>query len=337
MKKFLTLAGISLMFLLTSCNDGNLVYKDIDFSKDNAVQRCGTPGAEKIFYKLQKDEALILVVDADNIMKDETIAGAEVEIDGTTTSLEYRKYTDKVEGKSICNLPPPATPSVIQSIPASPGGTVIISRNLQITNNVQETNNSVTLVYQYIFSLLNVNFSEGQTNIKYDKMRFGTTNYANRTLAFAFTNNNNKGLNNYNCNNSLYSLADTEALIVNVTEADLPKDATTTEAIIELNDKRLVILKKYERGGINVKDVCNNAGDIPGSNANNPNKLVELWAAPKGQIAVTSRWTEPVDGSKPKLQHTIRLVNTTFVKVSDTNKSFVKPTLAFGTYLSEKK
>lgn len=335
MKKFFTLAGISFIFLLSSCNDGDLVYKDIDFSKDNAVQKCTTVGAEKIFYKLQNDEALILVIDADNIMKDETQDRVRVNIDGTTTSLEYRKYNAKVDGTSICNLPPPATPSVIQSIPASPGGTVIIDRSLQVANNTSTNNNSVSLTYQYIFTLENINFKEGQTNIKYDRMVFGTSNYANRTLDFKFDNNGDKGLNNFNCNNSFYSLKDSEALILNITEADLPTDATTTDKVIELSKDRLVIFKQYERGGIKVTDVCKHEGDLPGSNPNNPNRLFELWAAPQGQIVISSRWTEPIDGSKPKLKHTITLVNTTFIKVDNTDKSFNKPTFDFGSYITE--
>ncbi|MDM1398589.1 hypothetical protein HX049_15680 [Myroides odoratimimus] len=336
MKKFFTLAGISFIFLLTSCDDGNLVYKDIDFSKVTAVQRCTTPGADKIFYKLQKDEALILVIDADNIMRDETISRARVDINGTDTSLDYRKYTDKVEGKSICNLPPPATPSVIQSIAASPGGTVIIDRTVQVTNNTTAANNSVNLIYQYTFSLLNVNFNQGDTNIKYDNMPFGSTTYANRTLAFKFDNNNGNGLDNFNCNNSLYNLKDKEALILNITEGDLPTEPTT-ESIIELNEKRVVSLKQYSRTGINLNQVCEYQGDIPGSNTNNPNKLEEYWIASKGQIVIKSRWTEPADGSEPKLLHEISLRNLTFVKSSNSDRTFVKPTLTFGTITTEKK
>ncbi|AJH14699.1 hypothetical protein [Myroides profundi] len=336
MKKFFTLAGISFIFLLTSCDDGNLVYKDIDFSKVTAVQRCTTPGADKIFYKLQKDEALILVIDADNIMRDETISRARVDINGTDTSLDYRKYTDKVEGKSICNLPPPATPSVIQSIAASPGGTVIIDRTVQVTNNTTAANNSVNLIYQYTFSLLNVNFNQGDTNIKYDNMPFGSTTYANRTLAFKFDNNNGNGLDNFNCNNSLYNLKDKEALILNITEGDLPTEPTT-ESIIELNEKRVVSLKQYSRTGINLNQVCEYQGDIPGSNTNNPNKLEEYWIASKGQIVIKSRWTEPADGSEPKLLHEISLRNLTFVKSSNSDRTFVKPALTFGTITTEKK
>lgn len=337
MKKFFTLAGISFMFLLTSCDDGNLVYKDIDFSKVTAVQRCTTPGADKIFYKLQNDEALILVIDADNIMKDETISKAEVEINGTTTLLDYRKYNAKVDGTSICNLPPPATPSVIQSIAASPGGTVLIDRSIQITNNNTPTNNAVNLIYQYIFSLKNINFSQGDTNIKYDNMLFGSTNYANRTLKFDFNNNNNLGLNNYSCNNAFYTLRDQEALGITLTEDDLPKDATTTDKIIELTNTRLASFKQYERGGIKLNEVCNNQGDIPGSNPNNPNRLLEHWVANRGQITINSRWTVPVDGSPAKLLHTIKLNNATFIKVTDTSRTFNKSLLDIGTYIVDNK
>lgn len=335
MKKFFTITGISFMFLLTSCDDGNLVYNDIDFSKVTAVQRCTTPGADKIFYKLQNDEALILVVDADNLMKDEAKNEIETEINGTSTTLDYRKYTSKVDGTSICNLPPPATPSVIQSIPASPGGTVIINRYVQITNPNTQANKTVNLIYQYIFSLKNINFNKGDSNIKYDKMLFGSTNYANRTLKFEFNNNNNLGLNDYNCNGAFYNLKDQEALSLVLSEEDLPKDATTTDKIIELSKEHFVMLKQYERGGIKLSEVCNNPGDLPGSSVNNPNRLLEFWVAINGQISIKSTWTNPIDGSPAKLRHEIKLLNTTFNKTADTTKSFTKTTLDFGTYITE--
>ncbi|KZE80276.1 MAG: hypothetical protein LBI73_04830 [Myroides sp.] len=335
MKKFFTLTGISFMFLLTSCDDGNLVYKDIDFSKVTAVERCTTLGADKIYFKLQNDEALILVIDAENIMKDETNSIKEVNIDGTATSLDYRKYSAKVAANSICNLPPPASPSVIQSIPASPGGTVVIEDNLQITNATSTTSNAVNLIYQYIFSLKNINFSEGQTNIKYDKMLFGTTNYITRALDFNFNNNNTQGLNDFSCNNLLYTLRDKEALSLNLTEADLPTAPTTTDKVIELSKDRLVQLKQYQRGGIKLTDVCNNDGDIPGSSPSNPNRLLEHWGALQGQIVIRTRETKPVDGSKPKLLHEIKLINVTFVKANYTNKSFTKGLIDFGTYVTD--
>ncbi len=335
MKKFFTIASIAMLTVLSSCDDGNIVYNDIDFSKDTSVSKCSTVGAEKIFYKIQNDEALILVVDADNLMQDQTTESVDVEIDGQSTSLDYRKYTSKVDNTSICNLPPPATPSVVKSIAASPGGTVHISREISLTNNTTESNNSVSMTYQYAFYLQNINFNDGDTNIKYDKMLFGTNNYANRTLAFKFTNSDgsNKTLLHCEGGNRAIAIADKEVILVNLTLEDAPNEAGTKT--INLDDNRVAIFRQYNRTGINLTNVCQYEGDIPGSTPANVNKLNELWTANRGQIVIETRKTNPLEG-EPKLVHTVSLKGAHFIKDQLDNHSFTKDVL-LGEYTTDLK
>jgi len=331
MKKFLAIASISLLTVLSSCDDGDLVFKDIDFSKETSVQKCSTVGAEKIFYKLQKDEALILVVDAENLMKDPSVHAVSVEIDGQNTSLDYRKYTDKVDSKSICNLPPPPSPSVVQSIPASPGGTVIINREIALNNNTSETNNSVSLTYQYAFYLQNINFKEGDTNIKYDKMLFGTNNYANRTLEFKFAGTDGvlKVLNE--CEGRTVTLSNREAVLVGLSIDELPNEETVKT--INLDNERVATFRYYSRTGINLPNVCKYEGDIPGSSEANVNKLEELWTATKGQIVIETRKTNPIEGPA-KLVHKVTLKGAHFIKDQYDNLSFTKD-IVLGEYTTD--
>lgn len=333
MKKFFTIASIAMLTVLSSCDDGNIVYNDIDFSRDASVSKCSTLGAEKIFYKIQNDEALILVVDADNLMSDPTTESVDVEIDGQSTSLDYRKYTDRVDNTSICNLPPPATPSVIKSIPASPGGTVHITREISLINNTTEGNNSVSMTYQYAFYLQNINFNEGDTNIKYDQMLFGTNNYANRTLAFKFTNNDgtNKPLLQCEGGNRTIAIADREALLVNLTIDELPTEAGTKT--INLDDNRVAIFRYYNRTGINLTSVCQYDGDIPGSTPANINRLDELWTANRGQIVIETRQTNPIDGPS-RLVHVVSLQGAHFIKDQLTKHSFTKDVI-LGEYTTD--
>ncbi len=338
MKKIVAFACIGFSILLSSCNDGEMVYKDIDFSGVTSVSRCSNTGAEKVFYKLKQDEALILIVDADNLMRDESKQAVNVEIDGTNTSLEYRKYDDKVSNTSICNVPAPAFPNAVQQIPASPGASLTIRRDIAMVNNESEDplgNNSVSLTYQYTFLLENINFQEGETNIKYDRMPFGTNNYASRSLAFKFI-NSDATLKEVNlCNNTLIALADKEAMLLSVLEGDLPNDATDTPKIIPLNEERKLIFRQYKRTGINLINVCENEGDIPGTSEGNINQLEELWTSKEGEVEIASRWTNPGEGLEPKLVHTINLKNVVFTKQQYEQLTFKKTNITFGEYKPE--
>lgn len=331
MKKVNTLLSIIAATILTSCNDGDIVYKDIDFDKVTNVSRCSNPGAEKIFHKIQKDEALILVIDADNLMRDESVPTVSAEIDGTSTSLEYRKYNDPVSAASICDAPAPAFPTVIQSIPASAGGTIIINRNIAMKNNNEETNSTVSLTYQYAFYMRNISFKDGDTNIKYDNMLFGTNNYDSRTLTFKFTNNDGSLKELNQCNEQFITLSDKEALLVNLKLEDFPTDATSTAKLINLTAERQATFRQYKRTGINIRQVCDNNGDIPGTSEGNINNLVELWTSQDGTISITSRWTNPVEG-EPKLVHTVNLENTVFTKDQYKNQYFTKTKIILGEF-----
>lgn len=332
MKRIIAVAAICLSTLLSSCNDGDIVYKDINLDKITKVDRCGTQNTDKIFFKLNNDEALILQIDANEIMRDETKQEQNVEIDGKNTSLEYRKYADKVTSASICNTPPPGFPNVVKLLPASPGGTVQIRRELSVDNKTTTEvlgNNTVGLTYQFTFTLRNINFADGENNIKYDKMPFGTNNYASRVLNFKFVqkDGNYKPLNT--CNNTLIALGDNEALILNMQESDMPKEEGTVT--LPLSEVQNLVFKQYRRAGININLVCSNDGDIPGDSNSTINNLDELWTAESGNVSIESRWTTPADGGTKYLEHKLTLQNVTFSKNGVTGFVFSKPFIPFGT------
>ncbi|MEC4113833.1 hypothetical protein [Myroides pelagicus] len=327
MKKVIFTLSFAALTLLSACNDGDLVYNDIDFSKNTTVNKCSTTGAEKVHYKIQDKEALLLLIDTNNLMADPTTKLVDTPIDGTNTSLEYRKYSDKLSQENICKIPAPAFPNVTTSIHASPGGTVRTERVIHVKENA---NNSSGLTYQYAFTLLNVNFQEGDTNIKYDKMFFGTYTYDARTLDFKFTNTDNtlKELNS--CNDQYIALSDKEALFINLSLADLPTEETTTAKIINLGQDKTATFKQYRKAGINIDQVCANSGNIPGSNDNNINHLQELWIANEGQISINSRRAILGNGEEGKLIHEITLVNALFIKDQFADKVIQKNNIILG-------
>ncbi|MHC5201780.1 hypothetical protein [Myroides sp. LJL119] len=332
MKKFLTLMGIAALTTLYSCDDGDLIYNDIDFSADNAVAKCSNIGAEKIFYKIQKDETLILVVDVANLMKDPTLATVSTSIDGKQTSLQYRKYSDNLSSDNICNIPSPAFPNVIKSIDASAGGTIRINRDIAMNYNNSSPNNPVGLIYQYAFYLENINFHDQETNIKYDKMFFGTNNYAERSLSFDFINQTQRPLfSDYSCQDKFYALSDKEALVMELGQLDLPDQPGEQPTRIAINSQHKVSFKQYKRTGINLDQVCQNPGDIPGTSESTLNTLEELWNATSGEFVIQASWTSPVEGER-QLKYQISLVNVVFNKDQYEHISFTRPIIELGEF-----
>ncbi|MGG5506430.1 MULTISPECIES: hypothetical protein [unclassified Myroides] len=337
MKKVYTLAAAIFLFGLSSCDDGKLTYNNIDFSSVTTVNRCSDIGdGAKVFYKLKDTDAFILVADMDNIMRDENVQIVDVEIDGTTTSLAYRKYNDKVESLSICKFPAPSHPSVVEEIAASPGATLRTQRMVSInnTNNTELIDNhEVRLTYQYNFTILNVNFKDGDTDMKYDRMPFGTNNYRYSSLGFKFLNSDNTAKTINPCQEKWITLSDKEAMLLPLTTEELPTDEG--EKIIPLTTNRPLAYRQYARAGINLTEVCENEGDIPGNTPSNNNRLVENWTAVSGDIVINTRWTNPAGEEKAKLVHEIILRNLTFAKTQNNNLTFHKNILPFGTLTIE--
>ncbi|WP_158960839.1 hypothetical protein [Myroides fluvii] len=337
MKKVYTLVAVLGLFGLSSCNDGKLTYNNIDFSTVTTVNRCSNTGdGAKVFYKLKNTEAFILVADMDNIMRDESVQIVDAEIDGTNTQLAYRKYNGTVASNSICSFPAPSTPVVTEEIPASPGATLRTQRMVSIKNNDDGEligDHSVSLTYQYNFTILNANFKDGDTNIKYDRMPFGTNNYNSNSLGFRFLNNDNTFKTINFCTTQGVTLSDKEAMLVQLKEEDFPQDNGVKT--IALSTDRPLTYRQYARAGINLNEVCENDGDIPGNTPANNNRLVENWIATTGEIVITTRWTNPADGAQPKLLHEITLRNVVFSKANYNNLTFGKSILPFGSFIQE--
>lgn len=337
MKKVFTLVAALSLVGLSSCNDGDLSYNNIDFSTVTTVNRCSSLGdGAKVFYKIKDTEAFILVADMDNIMRDESVQIVDVELDGTTTSLAYRKYNGKVETGSICSFPAPSTPVVVEEILASPGATLRTQRMVSIKNNDNGEligDHSVSLTYQYNFTILNVNFKDGDSNIKYDRMPFGTNNYNSNSLGFKFLNNDNTFKTINPCQTQWVTLSDKEAMLVVLSAEDFPQEAG--EKVLALSADRPLQYRQYARAGINLTEVCENDGDIPGNTPANNNRLVENWLATSGELVINTRWTNPAEGAPAKLLHEITVRNVVFNKAQFTDLTFRKSILPFGSFIAE--
>lgn len=118
------IALFSFLFLLISCDDGDLQIETINFD-DGDVQYCNTATtATSIFFKINEDEALILNLQT-GIIKNEVSDGIIISTVPAQSKITYRIFSDNVTKNYFCDAVPPVTPSVLQEINAE-GGEVLV-------------------------------------------------------------------------------------------------------------------------------------------------------------------------------------------------------------------
>ncbi len=125
MKKFLF---SSLLFVLFSCDDGDLQIETLDFDSAS-IQFCTTVVANEanVLFKLNDSEALILQLAAGTIKNEVTTDTIESSVGANgPTKIIYRTFSDKVSKAYFCSEIPLTEPMVIEEIIAE-GGTVSIT------------------------------------------------------------------------------------------------------------------------------------------------------------------------------------------------------------------
>lgn len=116
---------LSLFTLLASCNDGDLQIETIDFDSED-IEYCDdvTVGESTVLFKINDDEALILVL-PDDVLKNEVSETTITSEVNDESFLTYRLFSDDVDSDYFCSEIPEATPSVIDEIEAESGSVLI--------------------------------------------------------------------------------------------------------------------------------------------------------------------------------------------------------------------
>ncbi len=99
--------------LLFSCNDGDIIVTSFDFDESN-LDNCGGPGAY-VFLNINNAsaaESISLILGTTNILFLES-GVLEFELNGTSNTVNYRKYNDNVSSNYFCSNIPPTVPVVI--------------------------------------------------------------------------------------------------------------------------------------------------------------------------------------------------------------------------------
>lgn len=308
MKKYL-LASVFGLALLTSCDDGDVVYKDLDFGGKN-VEKCAT---KNFYYKASKNEMIILDIPADTLMKN--ILYLE-QLVGDNNQVLYRSYDSDVDGKAICENLPPKSPLVMSELLAQSGGKILIDKN--IANTVNEDRKTVSVAYNYTFNFYNIKFTDGDTELKFDRLNFGTYKKSDSpTFNLNFTNTNNQEITPkeaYLCEekHTLVTINSNNTLLLNLPENfEFPtSEGTVTFNIGKGSDLADLTFKQYYNGGLNSVDICSYNGTITETR----NRLLEQWQADRGVVEMETRKTVPADGGTEKWSHILRVKNPFFIK-----------------------
>lgn len=191
MKKVLGIFAV--VFLLISCDDGDLVFENINFD-DVTANKC-----DNKIYKLNGEEALILKIGSS--VTDENFLSAfpdepttvgqptSITINNSTNKVVYRLYDGQVENENICDAIPAAFPNIREEWEAT-SGTIEIITTMIIAENTAvgfEGGQKIT-GYQNNIVFKNITFrkADGTTQV-YDEFPFGIfTKAASTTLPFNF-------------------------------------------------------------------------------------------------------------------------------------------------------
>ena len=216
------------VLFLASCDDGNLVFQDIDFNAV-AAKKC-----DNKIYKINGSEAIILKIgesenDASFIaafptqptpMDQPTI----LTIDNSANKVVYRLYDGNVADSNICGSIPAAFPAIVEEWEATSGTIEITTTDITIANTAVGYEGGEKLTgYQnnVVFRNITFNKTDGSTQV-YDVFPFGVYEKSVTPLAFNF---GDTALQKCNVSNIIFKNVGTEAFSINLDSSLLDSSA----------------------------------------------------------------------------------------------------------------
>ena len=217
------LAILSVLLLITSCDDGNLTVDVIDFS-EGPIQKCSL---KEVLYKVKDSEMLVLEIPATTFTENQTLDSAPIEVAiNSTNKVTYRKYNGTVTQNNICPTIPDGTPNVTEQWLATDGTIQIKATAIKTTN---ATTNATNITgYNYYIILKNVTFEKPSGPQVYETFVFGNYTTTISPLALNFDADADKST----CaasDNRIFNFSGSEAFIFDSTNfSTLFANAVTT-------------------------------------------------------------------------------------------------------------
>ncbi len=180
------------VILLSSCDDGDLIFEDINFD-DVTAKKC-----DNKIYKLNDSEAIILKIgeseNDDSFLSafptEPTAIGQpkNIEINNTTNKVVYRLYNGEVADNNICGSIPAAFPTIIEEWEATSGTIQITTTDIAVANSAAGFEGGTKITgYQNNIIFKNITFqkADGTTQV-YDEFPFGVYEKTVSPLTFNF-------------------------------------------------------------------------------------------------------------------------------------------------------
>lgn len=182
---------------LTACNDGDIVFENLDFNGIE-IQKCED---NELYFKIN-DKELLLVDFSDATNNDngsvlDSLAPLNEMQSLTTTNttkIYYRTYDTAISANAICATLAPANPKVTAEYTSLSGGEILYTRTIIPAVTKEQT---VNINYTYTINFRNITLTNGTSEIKYATLPYGSYVYDNSRLSFNFVSNF------INCNNLL--------------------------------------------------------------------------------------------------------------------------------------
>jgi hypothetical protein len=303
MKKILSI--LSLLLLITACDDGDITVDVIDFS-EVAAQKCS---AKDVIYKVRDAEMLFLEIPAATFTNNETLEGTPIVLTiNATNKVTYRKYDGTVTANNICPTVPDGTPNVTEQWTATAGTIEITSTAIKTTNST--THATQITGYKYYIVLKNITFQKPSGPQTYETFIFGNYNTTVTPLAFGFDDQADKST----CDNRIFNFSGNEAFILDVGAnfpTLFPNSPVTTTQVDYINATNKLTYKLFS-GTINDAYFCSNP--VPAIPA-----LAQEWNAVDGVEAVSGRIEVSTTPFGPtSFQHTIHLIKVTLKQGNST-------------------
>ena len=304
MKKILGL--LLFVFVLNSCDDGNVTVDTINFDAV-AAGKCGN---NNIVYKLNGSEILLVEISETGAQPYENISGVKTFAISAANRVRYRLYNGAASVSNICETLQPATPTLAEEWVAT-SGTIEIT-----TTPVYNIPNAITgaitiLKYNHNIIFRNITFAKPAGNQVYETYNFGS--YLTPATQFAFdfptaSLASCSGAKIYNV-----STGRTESLVIENPDATLiPSTVGVVTEPISSTVNKLVYRMYASAIPLPIADYfC--AASTPTTPA-----ITEEWIGADGVAAVSGLIEVTTTTNGSGFSHTIRLKKVTFQKGSST-------------------
>lgn len=185
MKKYLGL--LSCLFLLNSCDDGDLAFDSFDF--DLVTPKSCKPNGIGSIFRIKENEALVLTIGQSdrgfpfrNQITGETPRIFDI---NNSNRIIYRVFNGEVGTDYFCSSIPPVDPNVIDEWITSPeaAGQIEISTKM----NTGDFSTFTGVKYDHVVTFKNITFTNTDGSLTYTELPFGKYQTDSK-ISFSFVN-----------------------------------------------------------------------------------------------------------------------------------------------------